>query len=704
MPPKAQPKQQPPQRNVVQSSIEEPQRAPWPKGTVDESQDVSQNALTLKQTLQDRPMQPSFPTSQIPTSTSTASSTASPARRSAQRLDSLHRRSGPAAGPTSSVPGVSNSRPAGLKIQPKKAVLRRSKEEREAQDRVEEERRQASYAASRDDANVRGGQYGRGGGRGASRAGFRGGMSGWRTERRGVGQASGPLSMTTAPVPKKGKGSRGGYASSYTESSSGVKNEPVVKTEGSAMAGSKPDSAKIGGTKIKNEDHDPLYISSESESDGVNGPRINIEHINLLSDQEIDYNSKTIKSKGGLKNPKPPGWTSRPVRLDRQEHVERTVGVNTDASSLTSAELRRRARAKGEAEGSLFLPNEEENKSPGKNQKKVKAKHKDVEFVRDERKWKGVFQDEEDSKDDIKIKEEPKDDDNAMIVDSTGTSVMAVDKSMTKPRETSPKPKPRPMPRGPKKDGRPLPSKISRRGKAGFRGKKPVLQTEEDRQEWERFENDIKALTEELGSMGSGFVPVPAAKDAEGDLPMKDASEEKKDRRLDMVYLFQFPPVIPKLVDAINEATKVESADKPTAENAPTVPPKALPRDSTSAGISKTTDPVIKAEEGDPVVLSAKASNAFKGKNRFDVEGKIGRLTIYESGKVIISWGGMDHELGKGAEAELLQEVLLLNHRPSAINQEAAEATRVKARNAGLSLGQVTGGFVVTPEWSTMFE
>ena len=529
-------------------------------------------------------------------------------------------------------------------------------------------------------------------------------MSGWRTERRGVGQASGPLSMTTAPIPKKGKGSRGGYTSSHAELSSGVKNEPVVKTEGSAMAGSKPDSGKIGGTKIKKEDHDSLYVSSESESDGVKGRRINIEHINLLSDEEIDHSSKTIEGKGRLKTPKQPGWTSRPIRLDRQEHVERTVGVNTDASSLTSAELRRRAKAKGEAEGSLFLPNEEENTAPGKNQKKVRAKHKDVEFLRDERKWKGVFQDEEDSKDNIRIKEEPKDDNDAMIVDSSVTSVMAIDESMTKPRETSPKPKPRPMPRGPKNDGVPMPSKTGRRGKASFRGKKPVLQTEEDRQEWDRFENDVKALTEELGSMGSGLVPVPAAKDAEGDLQMKDVEVEKKDRRLDMVYLFQFPPVIPKLVDANNETTEVEPANKPTTENAPIVAPKALPRGSTSAGLSKTTDPVIKAEERDPVVLSAKASNAFKGKSRFDVEGRIGRLTIYESGTVIISWGGMDHELRKGAEAELLQEVLLLNHRLSAIKQEAAEASRVKARSAGLSLGQVTGGFVVTPEWSTMFE
>ena len=96
--------------------------------------------------------------------------------------------------------------------------------------------------------------------------------------------------------------------------------------------------------------------------------------------------------------------------------------------------------------------------------------------------------------------------------------------------------------------------------------------------------------------------------------------------------------------------------------------------------------------------------NALKAKKKSDIEGQVGRLTIYESGQVILSWGGTDHELRKGAEGELLQEVLLLNHKSLAVKQEATEAKRVKVQNAGLTLGQVTGGFVVTPEWSTMFD
>ena len=703
MPPKVQPKPQP-RRNAGRLSIEDPQHAPSPKGAVVDGQDVSQIDSELTQSSHGRAMLPRNSTGQIQSSSSTDSAAASSVRRPVQRLDSLHRRPGSVASPKPSTPNAPGSRPAGLKIQPKKSVLRRSKEERDAQDLAEEERRQANYAASRGDSNARGSQHGRGGGRGASRAGFRGGMSGWRTERHGVGQASGPLGMGNQPVLKQGKGSRGGYASSYTEPSSRVKNEPAVKTEGFAVAGPKPDSGKAGGPKIKNEEHDPLYISSESESDGINGPRISIEHINLLSDEEIDEIFNTTKGKGHQKRPKPPGWTSRPIRLDRHEHVERAVGVNTDASSLTSAELRRRAKAKGEAEGSLFLPEEDGDKASGKNQKKVKTKHKDVEFVRDERKWKGVFQDEEDSKDSIRIKEEPRDDDNAMMIDEPDTSVMATDESPTKTRETSAKPEPKVIPKVPKKDGHPMPSKASRRGKPGFQGKKPVLQTEEDKQEWERYENDVKALTEELGSMGSGLVPVPATKDAEGDLAMEDASEEKKDRRLDMIYLFQFPPILPKLFHAEKEPPEVEPADKTSTETPQIVSTEAMPKGSTSVASSKKPDRVIKVEEGDPVLLSDKTLNAFKARNKSDVEGKVGRLSIYESGQVILSWGGTDHELGKGAEGELLQEVLLLNHRPSVVKEEAAEAKRGKVRNAGLTLGQITGGFVVTPEWSTMFD
>ncbi|KAL9579306.1 MAG: hypothetical protein Q9212_005182, partial [Teloschistes hypoglaucus] len=118
----------------------------------------------------------------------------------------------------------------------------------------------------------------------------------------------------------------------------------------------------------------------------------------------------------------------RPIRIDRHEHVERTIGVNTDASSLTSAELRRRAKARGEAQGSLFLPDSSDPINDDARKPKGRKKGRDVEFLRDERRWQGVYQDEDDADDmPVRIKEEPKEQNDPMVIDDDDYHEMEIE-------------------------------------------------------------------------------------------------------------------------------------------------------------------------------------------------------------------------------------------------------------------------------------
>lgn len=104
---------------------------------------------------------------------------------------------------------------------------------------------------------------------------------------------------------------------------------------GSSTPGSKPKR-----TKVKRDIQAPNYVSSGSElgSDGGKRKKKNIERINLSSSDEEDdedqcFFSENAKGKQRERTPHIPSNLLRPVRIQRQEHVERTVGVNTDASS-----------------------------------------------------------------------------------------------------------------------------------------------------------------------------------------------------------------------------------------------------------------------------------------------------------------------------------------------------------------------------------
>jgi DNA-directed RNA polymerase III subunit RPC4 len=201
----------------------------------------------------------------------------------------------------------------------------------------------------------------------------------------------------------------------------------------------------------------------------------------------------------------------------------------------------------------------------------------------------------------------------------------------------------------------------------------PVLQTDEDRAEWARFQSSLTHIRAELGPDESAEV------DAAGDVNMADAANgaRKPTVRDNNVYLFQIPPLMPELLSASIKKEPVE-------EQAPLPPPAPTP---TANG---KKDVKVKLEEG-AFTDTSKTHEA----PRF-ASGHVGKLRVRQSGRTTLDWGGTSYELTPGQKASFLQEVVSMHVVPEAqrvVPEDAGEAT---------SFGRVKGKFVVVPDWGEM--
>ncbi|MCJ1481571.1 hypothetical protein MMC06_001730 [Schaereria dolodes] len=721
MPPKVTPKRQPPRRNAGGPPGDEPQNAPSPKEPLQADSEATKGLEDVTVS-QDVEMHPSEARSPIPPQSSLANSARPPARRPVQRIDSVHRRGNTRLPPMNITQTVPGTRPI-LKYQPKSST-RRSKEEREAQEQAEEERSQArltTEGALDLSSNSRGGFLGRGGRGGSSRAGFRGGMSGWRAVEHTVSRvASGPLGGGyQQPVAKsKRKATRGDPVSTdYLEPESStsqpkattaiVKKEATVKAEKEKGATlSKSRGTKKGDPKIKDEEQIPTCISSDDELDLEEGPRVNIELINLVSDDETEKEAVPAEDKEQEKPVRIARRSLRPVRLDRNEHIERAIAINTDVSSLTSAQLRKKARERNEAEGSLFLASDEEPDSGKKPQVKAKSKSKDVEFIRDERRWKGVYPDEDEKADFARVKEEPKDDDIEMVTEIADANRVEENHSAPTSGEVLPASVPNltteKVVEKPVDDPSPLLSTVKRRRKPPFHDPRPVLQTKEDHEEWKRYEDDVTMLGVELGSIKANAISAPTERAADGDTTTEAELERKKDRKEGLVYLFQFPPVMPSLIRDDRPADVEETQPQETRQGANSDPPTDTTRGA--AKVVMGTKPAIKTEEAEANLQTSNNLDAFTAHGTEISSGYVGMLRVHQSGAVILGWGDLSLELARGGEGELLQDVITSDIKGRILGSDDMDEGEGSGFSDTISMGQLTGGFVVTPDWTTIFD
>lgn len=220
----------------------------------------------------------------------------------------------------------------------------------------------------------------------------------------------------------------------------------------------------------------------------------------------------------------------------------------------------------------------------------------------------------------------------------------------------------------------------------------PDLQTPEERAEHQRHLDGLDDIVAELGP------------DIDGDVSMEGA-EATNNRRADKVYLFQFPPVLPDLLIG-SQMVKAEQNDDEEAD-APAVTEAVREVEESEAKVKPDPDAAAadKLKDTKPDRPGAKLSS-----------GAVGKLRVHASGKVTMDWGGTALQLGTGTKMDFLQEVVVARMfeegKTGMAHGEEGEAgekgTDVKSDvkqadgqvgGEALSLGQVRGRFVVTPDW-----
>jgi DNA-directed RNA polymerase III subunit RPC4 len=583
MSPKAAPRQQP-RRNIKIEPAAESQAS---HGALDE--EVIPEGDDDIQMLGNEPLNAPSPSLTDPEQPTRTSESLHPSRQ-------LKRNRTAVEAPPDVTSAPSTAKPA-LRFQPRVDVVRRTKDELEAQKKLEEERRQERLAeAERDGATSSQRNRNAGGNNTRGRGGrSRGGSL--RSDRSREGLASGPLGDgMAAPSGSTSKttSSRGGRTSITTT----VKKEPGISASTPRLRKPKQkdqSGVRSGSGTTKVREGGGLVESSSDEEDL--GQRMDIQYISLISsdeDEDDDPIPNMDRTAGGRSFGRrasvKPEEANRPVRVDRLEHQKRYVGVNTDASSAISAEFQRVQEKTGETvdlSGALDAVNA--------------GKSKDVEFVRNERRWRGVYEDDEEEH--PTIKEEP---DDVIDVDSAPVGLQDLEDDDGPTEEPSTQPKSR------------------RRKRISFRESNTSLLTEEDREEWSRHEKDVETLTEELSMMHSGGAG------------MQDPENGSAAPRL---YVFQFPALTPLLnTESSHESVHVAN-------------PNAIPIPIPGGREEKTPAIAAEAEEAGRAKSISAAKVELPG-------GFVGKLKIRQSGRVTLNWGGTSFELGRGTESHFLQDAI----------------------------------------------
>lgn len=460
----------------------------------------------------------------------------------------------------------------------------------------------------------------------------------------------------TAEGSGRGKG-RGGSIGSYP-----------VKKEQKAKSGADTDT--LGTKKVKEEDGhaDGGYISSDPDEQEL-GPKEDIENIiNLISSDEEEQEGEGVKAK--LRSYQATGLL--PIRIRRREHVDRTMGINTDASSAGASKLGQSLGEQGQANS---IETAQSKPRKGRN------RHGEVEYLGDTRRFKGAWHDQDDEADD-NVKEEPDEED----IDMAAVPPFVVPTAVMTEAAAPPGPTLK----------EPLSSPESKREAKAAINSRPnrknflVEQTQEDRQENARHAQYLATLVNELGTMEmNGLADQTADDDA--------AAAERVDKRTDRVYLFQLPPIVPDLTlaDPPIKADPDRSPPANTDEHRTTL---TQPSNLASPTPAPSTDPIkpVKLESGSNGRDSEEKAKGLATPTL--TSGLAGKLRVHRSGRVTLDWGGTRMELKMGIDAKFLQSVACVDLLPEEERRASqAEGSRIGGEVAGL--GQVMGKFVVCPDW-----
>ncbi|KMU85964.1 hypothetical protein CIHG_03494 [Coccidioides immitis H538.4] len=198
-----------------------------------------------------------------------------------------------------------------------------------------------------------------------------------------------------------------------------------------------------------------------------------------------------------------------------------------------------------------------------------------------------------------------------------------------------------------------VPDKLKKiRKKVTIKDARSMLQTEEERQEYDRHEEDIEQLKQALGNISTADI----ATGAEAGDENKINAEAIKDERQGRLFLLQFPPMTPNLMTP--SARQDQSDETTTLDGASTA---QAPETITIKKENGTTAHIPLGGSASLTVPSKSASSIpfISATNSQLPPGRVGKLKVYRSGRATIDWGGISFELNKGTDVDFLQDAVV---------------------------------------------
>ena len=213
--------------------------------------------------------------------------------------------------------------------------------------------------------------------------------------------------------------------------------------------------------------------------------------------------------------------------------------------------------------------------------------------------------------------------------------------------------------------------------------KQPILQTEEDRTEHARHLEDLRILARELGGVQTTSTnEKDAGTDLDGEWIAGQPRVKDHEGRL---YLFQFPPVLPSLVNKIKK------------EDATDAGPELMEVEARPSNATEAID-LTKPDPEEAVFIETPHGNFQVPPELVTEEGFVGKLIVRKSGRVQLDWGGTLLELGRGVETDYLTTTMIVK----GLGEEGPSNGSAKPVGAGTGMGKVMGNFVLTPDFEAM--
>lgn len=386
------------------------------------------------------------------------------------------------------------------------------------------------------------------------------------------------------------------------KSSSTAKGKGPVKVKKEFNIYEDPDVAMLGlHPSIKQEDGG--FISSDEDSDSKT--RVNIDNPIIInsddddddhvdeSDQEDDaMASRKIKTEGQF-----------PVRVTRHQHVERSIGINTDASASTVTGNKRRPKKDPDDEDGIPIP----RKNKGKGKKIISIKPEDKNTTA-----------------------EPE------------TVELSDNSEMSEP-----------------------PPEVGVKPTAARRTKVPPGATEDEIRELEIADRETDILLQELGKVTLGpqsEAGLAEEKDVKEAKP--PVVVEGKDPRENNVYLFQLPPNLPDLIPLKGRVKKEKAFDAKDKRN--DIKKKDASNNDMSFPESQEAEEVSEVKIEDDSSGRQRPVQETDGVPNMHA-GRVGKLRVHKSGKTTLDWGGISMKLNMGVDAYFLQSALLTEVVPGEV-------------------------------------